>query len=128
MSKTRFRKSAPKRTHAVPAPHSLPAPGRPWLIAAVALAGVAVAVAAVFIIKRRPSPRYWSDEDIGPAQINSRTPPGPAPEGMVWVPGGVFWMGSEEFADAKPVHRVYVDGFWMDATAVTNAQFARFVE
>jgi len=30
--------------------------------------------------------------------------------------------------DALPVHRVYVDGFWMDATEVTNAQFARFVK
>src|SRR5207249_850013 len=30
--------------------------------------------------------------------------------------------------DALPVHRVYVDGFWMDATEVTNAQFERFVK
>jgi len=29
--------------------------------------------------------------------------------------------------DAHPVHRVYVDGFWMDRTEVTNAAFARFV-
>jgi formylglycine-generating enzyme required for sulfatase activity len=31
-------------------------------------------------------------------------------------------------ADSRPIHRVYVDGFWMDATEVTNAQFARFVK
>ena len=30
--------------------------------------------------------------------------------------------------DAEPVHRVYVDGFWMDATAVTNEQFEKFVK
>jgi sulfatase modifying factor 1 len=30
--------------------------------------------------------------------------------------------------DARPVHRVYVDGFWMDKTVVTNAQFAAFVK
>lgn len=30
--------------------------------------------------------------------------------------------------DARPIHRVYVDGFWMDAVVVTNAQFARFVD
>ncbi len=30
-------------------------------------------------------------------------------------------------ADARPVHPVRVDGFWMDATEVTNAQFAAFV-
>ena len=29
--------------------------------------------------------------------------------------------------DALPVHRVYVDGFWMDATELTNDEFARFV-
>jgi formylglycine-generating enzyme required for sulfatase activity len=29
--------------------------------------------------------------------------------------------------DARPLHRVYVDGFWMDATEVTNEAFARFV-
>jgi formylglycine-generating enzyme len=29
--------------------------------------------------------------------------------------------------DAKPIHRVYVDAFWMDATEVTNEQFAAFV-
>ena len=35
-------------------------------------------------------------------------------------------MGDADFPDA-PVHRVEVDGFWMDKTEVTNAQFARFV-
>ena len=29
--------------------------------------------------------------------------------------------------DARPIHRVYVDGFWMDQTDVTNEQFAKFV-
>jgi formylglycine-generating enzyme required for sulfatase activity len=52
-----------------------------------------------------------------------------APEGMVWIPAGKFWMGSEEgFSDTRPVHEVYVDGFWMDQTEVTNAQFAAFVQ
>ncbi len=53
-----------------------------------------------------------------------------APAGMVWVPGGTFWMGSDEpeFPDARPWHEVQVDGFWMDRTEVTNAQFAAFVK
>ncbi|HSN05625.1 MAG TPA: SUMF1/EgtB/PvdO family nonheme iron enzyme [Nitrospira sp.] len=54
-------------------------------------------------------------------------PPGPAPEGMVWIPGGEFWMGAEEFPDAQPWHRVSLDGFWMDKTEVTNDQFEKFV-
>jgi formylglycine-generating enzyme required for sulfatase activity len=52
------------------------------------------------------------------------------PEGMVWIPGGVFLMGSVDplsRPDEAPIHRVRVDGFWMDATEVTNAQFAGFV-
>jgi formylglycine-generating enzyme required for sulfatase activity len=49
---------------------------------------------------------------------------------MVWVPGGTFWMGCDGcgMPDALPVHLVSVDGFWMDATPVTNAQFERFVK
>ena len=48
---------------------------------------------------------------------------------MVWIPGGTFRMGSQDhYPEEAPVHRVAVDGFWMDRTPVTNAQFRRFVE
>ena len=60
--------------------------------------------------------------------IKSSAPPGSAPEGMVWIPGGEFWMGADEFADAQPWHRVFLDGFWMDKTEVTNEQFEQFVK
>ena len=61
--------------------------------------------------------------------INSTPAPAQAPADMVWVPGGRFWMGCESCAmpDALPVHLVEVDGFWMDRTPVTNADFERFV-
>ena len=53
----------------------------------------------------------------------------PARPGMVWVPGGVFQMGSDRhYAEEAPVHQVQVDGFWMDAYPVTNAEFRCFVE
>lgn len=57
-------------------------------------------------------------------------PPGPAPEGMIWIPPGRFAMGSDfpAFQDTLPIHTVELDGFWMDAAPVTNAQFARFVQ
>src|SRR5437667_10292366 len=53
-----------------------------------------------------------------------------SPQDMVWIPGGEYQMGDPDttFADAQPVHKVYVDGFWMDRTEVTNAQFLRFVD
>jgi len=57
---------------------------------------------------------------------------------MLWIPGGEYSMGSTDptrevcggpdtMDDARLVHRVYVDGFWMDATEVTNEQFTRFI-
>jgi formylglycine-generating enzyme len=54
-----------------------------------------------------------------------------SPPGMVWIPGGEFTIGSTlemARADEKPAHRVRVEGFWMDATEVTNKQFRAFVE
>jgi formylglycine-generating enzyme required for sulfatase activity len=49
---------------------------------------------------------------------------------MVWIAGGTFWMGCDDcgMPDALPTHRVSVDGFWMDRTPVTNAEFERFVQ
>lgn len=62
----------------------------------------------------------------------SKLPPRFAsPQGMVWIPGGEFTMGSdrpEAKADEKPPHPVKISGFWMDATPVTNRQFKEFVE
>jgi sulfatase modifying factor 1 len=70
-----------------------------------------------------------------PLKLNPNVPPGPAPEGMVWVPGGEFVMGDEilmpngEIADESlPLHEVYVDGFWMDKHEVTNEKWARFAK
>jgi formylglycine-generating enzyme required for sulfatase activity len=50
---------------------------------------------------------------------------------MAWVPGGRFMMGGDDeyAADAeKPVHPVWVDGFFMDSHTVTNAEFGAFVK
>src|SRR5688500_11513364 len=74
-----------------------------------------------------------------PTVVNTAAAPGPAPDGMVWIPGGEFSMGANDppdmhevgmqaSEDARPIHRVYVDGFFMDRTVVTNAQFAAFVK
>lgn len=66
-----------------------------------------------------------------PASVAPAPKPNGAPQrGMVWIPGGEFSMGSDhpDMADARPVHAVHVDGFWIDETDVTNAQFAKFVQ
>ena len=75
---------------------------------------------------------------VGP-RLNDTPPPDETPPGMVWIPGGVFWMGTEDptsmvcggpdrMNDARPVHLVKIDGLWMDASEVTNEQFAAFVQ
>lgn len=55
------------------------------------------------------------------------------PKGMVWIPGNTFTMGAKEndklaLPHEKPAHSVCVDGFFMDETEVTNAQFKKFVD
>ena len=87
--------------------------------------------------------RAWKSRAMAPATATTRsgapTPHASPPPGMAWVPGGEFSMGCvdprslphggpDPMADARPIHRVQVDGFWMDRTEVTNAQFAAFVE
>lgn len=56
--------------------------------------------------------------------------PGLAPSSnMVWIPPGTFQMGSDNhYPEEAPQHPVRIDGFWMDVTPVTNAQYRQFVE
>ena len=120
----------------------------------VALLGLLLVIAiGVFGIRRFRSKSTYSlavktvcadcpskpNKTFQPTVPNQSGPPGPAPSGMVWIPGGEFSMGSTPESesmcgmpgvteDALPVHRVYVDGFWMDATELTNEEFERFVK
>lgn len=51
--------------------------------------------------------------------------------GMVWVEGGNYLMGGDNEQareDEYPEHPATIDGFWMDETEVTNAQFREFVD
>jgi formylglycine-generating enzyme len=75
-----------------------------------------------------------------PTVPNSVAAPSRNPLEMVWIPGGEFSMGAQDppdtndevgmnaTRDSRPIHRVYVDGFWMDKTDVTNREFAAFVK
>src|SRR3984893_2138831 len=59
----------------------------------------------------------------GPAE------PASAKLNMVSIPGGTFRMGSDRhYPEEAPAHNVTVDGFWIDPTPVTNAQFRAFVQ
>lgn len=65
-----------------------------------------------------------SDSKISPVNNKSH-------QGMVYVKAGTFMMGADNkqaAQDEYPKHKTTVDGFWIDITEVTNAQFARFVK
>ena len=48
---------------------------------------------------------------------------------MVYIPAGAFTMGAEgRFDDEKPVHKVYLDAYYMDRYEVTNAQYGAFMK
>ncbi len=51
----------------------------------------------------------------------------PKPEGMVFIKGGTFLMGSEESDDEKPVHTVIVNDFYLDEHEVTVAAYQSFI-
>lgn len=61
--------------------------------------------------------------------VTVEPPPARLPEGMAFIPGGVFQMGFkvEGSADEKPAHAVDVDGFVLDQYEVTNAQYQQCV-
>jgi formylglycine-generating enzyme len=62
---------------------------------------------------------------------SSRTPSpgGLAEPKLVFIPAGWFWMGSDAGQDnERPVHRVWVDEFYLGAYQVSNALYARFLD
>jgi serine/threonine-protein kinase len=72
-----------------------------------------------------------SSDDGSPALGDTRLRPADGMV-MVYVPGGTFPMGSTEddpdaVRDELPQHMVTLDGFWIDQTEVTNAQFLQFL-
>lgn len=97
-------------------------------LAVLALAGTACRVA----------PEPPAGTEFRPTVELAAVRAGAAPDGFAWIPGGEFSMGSSAAAeslceiagvtaDAQPIHRVRVAGFWMGMTEVTNAQFDAFV-
>ncbi len=138
------------RKPAAPRPAQPPAnkPNRTWLAGASVLLAL-IAVAAVWKWQDRTAagtnqikqPERRQQVSFAPTIANIARFTDAAPEGMAWIPGGEFSMGAQDppgmemdqvgmnaTRDSRPVHRVYVDGFYMDKTDVTNAEFARFVK
>jgi formylglycine-generating enzyme required for sulfatase activity len=48
---------------------------------------------------------------------------------MIYIPEGEFTMGSNEgLPNEKPVHKVYLNGYWLGKYPVTVGQFRKFVD
>jgi formylglycine-generating enzyme required for sulfatase activity len=125
-------------SRSVVAPRAVSSHALKWSIVVLAIACVGVVLLRAHR-ERTASARAASAETFLPTIENKIKPSEPAPEGMVWIPGGEFSMGADESGeslcglpgvtrDSQPIHWVYVDGFWIDATEVTNEQFERFVK
>ena len=126
-------KKTSKRRERSPAPRPATRTQLPtwvWVVAPSVVVGFLLGLVAVAYS------RDWlagpieitSPTELGEPQVNAGDAPVPAPDNMVWIPGGIFFMGSDQFDDAQPIHKVEVGGFWMDRTEVTNAQFREFVD
>lgn len=85
------------------------------------------------------APKTGEESAFKPTIENKNKPSGKVPKDMVWIPGGEFSMGSNVedeslcslkgvTKDAAPIHRVYLDGYYMDKTEVTNEEFEKFVK
>jgi eukaryotic-like serine/threonine-protein kinase len=48
---------------------------------------------------------------------------------LLYVPAGEFLMGTETgLTDEQPIHKVYLDAYWIDQTEITNAMYAKCVD
>ncbi|MBV9468376.1 MAG: SUMF1/EgtB/PvdO family nonheme iron enzyme [Abitibacteriaceae bacterium] len=84
----------------------------------------------------------WSAASLSQVHAQNTAPDGlagKAPEGMVYIPGGPFIMGTDEedhntdhtiraYSDANPRHNVNVAAFYMDKLEVTNVQYKQFCD
>lgn len=93
--------------------------GKLWLVIALLfiLFGGSCIAKKISLVPEKPT------QGIGSTMVSEK-------DGMVldYVPTGEFPMGSNNGTDdEKPVHKVYLDAFWIDQTEVTNAMYAKCV-
>lgn len=113
--------------------------GHTWVQTIAAIIGVIFVVAAFFGIstigdfsRPTPTPTTPIPETVTSFELGDTWVRPADGMTMVYVPAGSFHMGSvngdpEANDDEFPRHEVTLDGFWLDQTEVTNAQFVTFL-
>lgn len=91
-----------------------------WIAAALIV--LSALVGWVFVQHRGAAGLVERADCALPDDRNARHP------GMVWIPDGRFLIGGRVYKEEGPQADRSVQGFWMDRTEVTNAQFAEFVK
>ena len=140
--------AVPETAAATPAPVPIPAPvpaaprraapdwrawvrrGRKWLLWAAAACGALILLVILGYLGWALRGGYVAARDL-PAVADLGKSGSAAPEGMVWIPPGSFWMGSWnmyfKMGETIP-HRVRIErGFWMDTAEVSYAQYRSFI-
>lgn len=115
----------------------------PLIVGGIFLAGFILAILWMLPLIRKVQrekaqqkemlPTYGLSQSGQSGQTGQNAPivrdPATLTNGMVWIPPGTFMRGSTNGqSDEKPVRELTLDGFWIDATEVTNEQFERFVK
>jgi formylglycine-generating enzyme required for sulfatase activity len=102
---------------------------RALVIAVVTLAAILVAAVAVSLIVIQRGQNSPVTRDKPPVSEPNKVESGQTSEaGMVYIPGGVFTMGSDEGDEyERPAHVVTLKPFFIDALEVSCGEYAKFV-
>ncbi|HYE66830.1 MAG TPA: SUMF1/EgtB/PvdO family nonheme iron enzyme, partial [Pyrinomonadaceae bacterium] len=116
-----FQGSAPGLAGVQPKKSSLP-----LILAAVAVLVLGLGGTGIYFMTRtaEPTPTAKTDTTTKPKE----NPPPAIKAELIAIPGGTFQMGRDDGLPAGgPAHPVTVNGFSIDRTEVTNAEYAEFI-
>ena len=103
----------------------------PWLAAAAGVLALVLSGASILLVmrsKQREASALPSEPASASVLAPAAAPPASCPEGMLKVPSGKFFMGSDEPGasdDEKPAFQVTLDAFCIDRTEVTVRAFRK---
>ncbi|MCJ7676738.1 MAG: formylglycine-generating enzyme family protein [Anaerolineales bacterium] len=112
------------RVAATPAPTAFVLATHPLRLVTPAVSPTPIPTSTSTPVDAGPLPRLRAESVSWISPIDGMT--------LIGIPEGEFWMGSatdDVYAepDEMPLRRVFLDGYWIDQTEVTNAMFAECV-